>query len=337
MTVLVLAEHDDGVISRPSRSTITAARAIADAAATTVTVLVPGFRAGDAVAMARRLTGVDRVNRFGDDGAANGSDSGTTGGTAGGTGDSWRLAGPLAALLARESSRYSHVLAPATSLGQDVLPRLAGLLERPMVSDIVQVRGAHRFVRPERSGQMLVPCRTAAVPVIATVRSIAFDPTAELPASSASAPVEAIQPPPPDHRARLISRARPAAARSDLTQARAIVAGGRGFRSADDWALLQGLAEALGAEVGASRTAIDGGLAPLSALVGQSGARVAPELYVAVAISGAVHHVDGMKGSKVVVAINRDPMAPILRQADFALLGDYQDLLPRLVAALQSD
>jgi electron transfer flavoprotein alpha subunit len=169
------------------------------------------------------------------------------------------------------------------------------------------------------------------------VRAIAFDPVAERPAGGASAPVEAIQPPPPDDRTRLVSRTRPAEARNDLTQARAIVAGGRGFRSTDDWALLQRLAATLGAEVGASRTAIDGGLIPLSSLIGQSGARVAPELYVAVAISGAVHHVDGMKGSKIVIAINRDPMAPILRQADFALLGDYQVLLPRLVEALQSD
>jgi electron transfer flavoprotein alpha subunit len=240
---------------------------------------------------------------------------------------------PLAALLASLAPRYTHILAAATGLGKAVLPRLAGLLGVQPVSDVVAVLGPKRYLRPIYAGAVLAEVESADPVQVLTVRVAAFPPVA---AEGGRAAVEELAVADLPSPVRLLARQpAPGGGRPQLEAARVVVAGGRGLASEAGFRALEALADRLGAAVGASRAAVDAGLIGNEAQVGQTGKVVAPDLYVALGISGAVQHLAGMKDSKVIVAVNKDPEAPIFQVADYGLVADLAEALPELAAALQ--
>ena len=317
MRLLVLAEHDRQILKPATAATVAAAVRIAKCGSSSaeIDVLVVGAGCAEIAAQAAQLDGVTRVRccdapHYADLGAEN-----------------------LAALLAPLAAEYSHLLAPASALGKSVLPRLAGLLDVPQVSEIVDVLAPDTFVRPIYAGSVLTTVRVPAgsSPILATVRTTAFEPVA----SGTAAPVEALAAGPDLGLSRVIGRELNVSARPELTAASVVVAGGRGLASGENFrALLEPLADRLGGALGASRAAVDAGYVANDLQVGQTGKVVAPQLYIAVGISGAIQHLAGMKDSRVIVAINKDPEAPIFQVADYGLVGDLFTLVPELTAAL---
>ncbi|HEY6452181.1 MAG TPA: electron transfer flavoprotein subunit alpha/FixB family protein [Steroidobacteraceae bacterium] len=245
---------------------------------------------------------------------------------------------PLAAIFAPQiaalAKGYSHVLGPSTTYGKDLMPRVAALLDVGQISDLMAVESSHRFVRPVYAGNALV---TVEVPagdiVVATVRTASFQPAAGGGhATIEAAQVEAVLP----AHTRFISRTQAAAGRPDLQSATRVVSGGRALASAENFKLLYGLADALGAAVGASRAAVDAGYVPNELQVGQTGKIIAPELYVALGISGAIQHLTGIKDARTIVAINKDSEAPIFEVADIGLIGDLFQVVPELERLLRA-
>ena len=316
MTVLLLAEQKDGVLNDVTARALTAAKQIADASAgDAVHVLVIGAGAAEAAKAAAKLDGVGKVH-VAEGGAL---DHG--------------LAEPAAALLVKLADHHRTVVAPATAATKNIMPRLAALLDVMQVSEITKVVSADTFERPIYAGNAVQTVQTSDPVKVVTVRTAAF-PAA--PAGSAEAPVEALDASAlPSTLSRFGGEALAKSDRPELTSAKVIVSGGRAMGKAENFkTYIEPIADKLGAAMGASRAAVDAGLAPNDWQVGQTGKVVAPDLYIAVGISGAIQHLAGMKDSKVIVAINKDEDAPIFQVADYGLVGDLFAILPELDAAL---
>jgi electron transfer flavoprotein alpha subunit len=243
------------------------------------------------------------------------------------------LAENLGALIVSIAKNYSHVLAPSTSNGKNIMPRVAALLDVQQISDITAVEGADTFVRPIYAGNALATVKSKDPIKVITVRTTAFDAVA---ATGGSAKVESITPPADAGLSSFVSREVSKSERPELTAAKIIVSGGRGMGSGENFTkVLEPLADQLGAAMGASRAAVDAGFVPNDWQVGQTGKIVAPDLYVAVGISGAIQHLAGMKDSRVIVAINKDEEAPIFQVADYGIVGDLFQLVPTIVDELK--
>ncbi len=306
MAVIVLADHDGSAVTQPTRSAVAAAMKLGD-----VTVLVLGPRA--AADSAAQVAGVAKVLHSDNALYAN------------------NLAEPVAALLVAMAPGYSHLLAPASAAGKNVMPRVAALLDVQVLSDIADVIDADTFIRPIYAGNALATVKTSDAKKVITVRAASFDPVA---ATGGSAVVEAA--PTGDDPGLSVFKGSEIAKseRPELTAAKIVVSGGRAMGSSENFHLIETVADKLGAAVGASRAAVDAGYAPNDHQVGQTGKIVAPELYIAVGISGAIQHLAGMKDSKVIVAINKDEEAPIFSVADYGLVGDLFKLMPEFAAEL---
>ncbi len=313
MAVLVVAEHDNDALTPASLSTITCATAIGAAGGGDVTVVVAGRDCRGAAESAAAAEGVVKVLICDDGTYENAS------------------AEALAALIKPLASEYGHILYPATTYGKNIAPRLAALLDSQQVSDIQAVIDAETFVRPIYAGNALATVRCKDAVKVITVRATAFEKAAE---GGAPAPVEDLAPAGDEGLSKFVGAELSHSERPELTSARVVISGGRGMQSGDNFVLLEEIADKLGAAVGASRAAVDAGFVPNDFQVGQTGKIVAPELYIAVGISGAIQHLAGMKDSKVIVAINKDEDAPIFQVADYGIVGDLFEVLPQLSAAL---
>ncbi|HYR25172.1 MAG TPA: FAD-binding protein [Aquabacterium sp.] len=310
MTVLVIAEHDNTSIKGATLNAVTAAKAIGG----DVVVLVAGANAGAAAAAAAQIAGVAKVLHA--DGA--------------------QLADGLAENVAEQvlavASGYSHIVFPATAGGKNVAPRVAAKLDVAQISEITKVVSADTFERPIYAGNAIATVQSADAVKVLTVRGTAFDAAA---ATGGAAAVETVAAVADSGKSSFVGREVTKSERPELTSAKIVVSGGRALGSAEKFnEVLPPLADKLGAALGASRAAVDAGYAPNDWQVGQTGKIVAPQLYVAVGISGAIQHLAGMKDSKVIVAINKDPEAPIFQVADFGLEADLFVAVPELVKAL---
>jgi electron transfer flavoprotein alpha subunit len=311
MAVMVVAEHDNKTIKKATLNAVAAAQKIDG----DLHVLVAGHQAGDAVKAASQIAGVKKVLHAD---AAHLAEF---------------LAENVAALVVSLAKNYSHVLAPSTSNGKNVMPRAAALLDVQQISDIVSVEGADTFVRPIYAGNGLATVKSMDSIKVITVRTTAFDAVA---ATGGSAQVETLSAPADAGVSSFVGREVSKSERPELTGAKIIVSGGRGMGSGDNFTkVLEPLADKLGAAMGASRAAVDAGFVPNDWQVGQTGKIVAPDLYIAVGISGAIQHLAGMKDSRVIVAINKDEEAPIFQVADYGLVGDLFQLVPTLVEELK--
>jgi electron transfer flavoprotein alpha subunit len=307
--ILIVAEHDGRALSASTARCVTCARTIQDAS---VTLLVCAAEATSVAAEAARLAGVDRVLTVEDPANAH----------------------PLAAVLAPQvvatAGPFNLILGPSTTFGKDLMPRVAALLESPQVSDIMAIESPTRFRRPIYAGNAIVTVE-AATRIVGTVRNASFKAAAPRDAAQAAAVVEraAVTVAPPTH-TRFVSVSAASSDRPDLQTARRVVSGGRALGSAEAFEILYRLAAKLGAAVGASRAAVDAGYAPNELQVGQTGKIIAPELYIAIGISGAIQHLTGIKDARTIVAINTDSEAPIFEVADIGLVGDLFQIIPEL-------
>jgi electron transfer flavoprotein alpha subunit len=305
MAVLILADHKDGAVSQPTRSAVAAAIKLGE-----VHVLLTGEGAGAVASAAAKLPGVAKV-LTGAEGPV--------------------LAEPLAALLVAMAPGYSHLLAPASAAGKNVMPRVAALLDVQILSDIAGVVDADTFVRPIYAGNALATVKSSDPIKVITVRAASFDPVA---ADGGSAGIEAAPTVADPGLSTFLGSEIVKSERPELTAARIVISGGRAMASAENFGIIEKVADRLGAAVGASRAAVDAGYAPNDMQVGQTGKIVAPDLYIAIGISGAIQHLAGMKDSKVIVAINKDEEAPIFQVADYGLVADLFKAVPELDAEL---
>jgi len=308
MAVLVIAEHDGKQLKPGTANAVTAATKMGG----DVTVLVAGNQCGEAAKAAAKLDGVKKVLH---------SDASHYDGF---------LAENLAALIVPLASGYAHIVAPATGFGKNMMPRVAAELDVQQVSEISGVVSPDTFVRPTYAGNVLATVQSSDKIKVVTVRATGFDAAGE----GAAAPIESLAPGPDAGLSKFNGQELTKSARPELTAAKIIVSGGRGMGSGDNFKILDALADRLGAAVGASRAAVDSGYVPNDYQVGQTGKIVAPELYIAVGISGAIQHLAGMKDSKVIVAINKDAEAPIFAIANYWLVEDLFKAVPELTAEL---
>jgi electron transfer flavoprotein alpha subunit len=309
MSVLVVAEHDNRALKPATLHAMTAAAEIAKAAGGDVHILVAGKDCRGVAEAAAQIAGAAKV-LLADDAAYDH-----------GIAENW------APLIVKLAPGYSHVLAPATTSGKNLMPRVAALLDVMQISDISAVVSADTFVRPIYAGNALATVQSKDPIKVITVRGTAFAPAA---AEGGNAPIEAVPSTGSAGTTEFVRAELSKSERPELTSARVIISGGRGMQSGDNFHLLEKVADKLGAAVGASRAAVDAGFVPNDYQVGQTGKIVAPELYVAVGISGAIQHLAGMKDSKVIVAINKDEEAPIFQIADYGIVGDLFKILPEL-------
>jgi len=311
MSALVYADHDNAVLAPATRHAITAARQMA----TSVHVIVAGRGCGAVAQAAARIEGVDRVIVAEDEGLAH------------------HLPENVAPLLVQLAADYGHVVAPATSTGKNVLPRVAALLDVSQVSEISAVIAPDVFERPIYAGNAIAVVKSTDSKRVVTVRATKFAAAAD---RDAACPVVAMRFDQAACVSRFIEQDQADPGRPDLTTAAVVVSGGRGMGSKDSFGLLESLACALGGAVGASRAAVDAGFAPSDTQVGQTGKVVAPKLYIAVGISGAIQHLAGMKDSGKIIAINKDADAPIFQVADIGWVGDLFEALPQLTQAVDA-
>jgi electron transfer flavoprotein alpha subunit len=310
MAILLLAEHDNKILAPATAKALSAAAKFGGE----VDILVAGHTCRGVADEAGKLRGVRKVLLAEAPHLAN------------------RLAEEVASLILPLMQNYDVLLAPATTMGKNVLPRVAALLDVAQVSDIVEVKARDTFVRPVYAGNALETVQATDKTIVGTVRTTAFSAAGE----GGAAGIESIAVPAPLGLATFETSAISESERPELTAARIVVSGGRGMQSGDNFkSLIEPLADRLGAAVGASRAAVDAGYMPNDHQVGQTGKVVAPELYIAVGISGAIQHLAGMKDSKVIVAINKDADAPIFQVADYGLVGDLFTVLPELEAELK--
>ncbi len=309
MSVLVVADHDNAALKAATLNAVTAAKKLGD-----VHVLVAGSGSSAVAEAAAKVEGVTKVLHADAPAYAH------------------PLAEALAPLVAGLAKDYSHVLAAATTSGKNLLPRVAALLDVAQISDVSAIESADTFVRPIYAGNAMATVQSTDPIKVITVRTTTFD---KAPAEGGSAAVEIVGAADDPGISRFVGQELTKSERPELTSARIVVSGGRGMGSGDNFHLLETLADRLGAAVGASRAAVDAGYVPNDYQVGQTGKVVAPDLYLAVGISGAIQHLAGMKDSKIIVAINKDEEAPIFQVADYGLVADLFQALPELAAALE--
>lgn len=309
MAILVIAEHDNASIKGATLNTIAAAKAIGG----DIEVLVAGAGCGAAAEQAAKAEGVSKVLVADNAAYAN------------------QLAENVSLLVAELGKNYSHILAPATTNGKNLLPRVAALLDVAQISEISGIVSADTFQRPTYAGNVIATVQSSDAIKVITVRGTAFDAVS---AEGGSAAVEAVDAVHDAGISAFVSEEIAKSDRPELTSAKIVISGGRGMQNGENFKMLEAIADKLGAAVGASRAAVDAGFVPNDMQVGQTGKIVAPELYVAVGISGAIQHLAGMKDSKVIVAINKDEEAPIFQVADYGLVADLFTAVPELDAAL---
>ena len=309
MTTLVIAEHDNASLKPATLNAVAAAQAMGG----DIDLLVAGGDCSAAATAAAAIPGVGKVLCADNPAYAN------------------QLAENLSLLIADVASAYDNVIAPATTSGKNIMPRVAALMDVAQISDIIAVDGPDTFKRPIYAGNVIATVQSSDVKKVITVRTTAFDAVADTGGAATVEAVDAV------HDAGLSSFVSEEVAESDrpeLTAASVVISGGRGMQNGDNFQLLEGIADKLGAAIGASRAAVDAGFVPNDYQVGQTGKIVAPDLYIAVGISGAIQHLAGMKDSKVIVAINKDEDAPIFQVADYGLVADLFTALPELEAAI---
>jgi electron transfer flavoprotein alpha subunit len=308
MAALVIAEHDNATLKGSTLNTVTAAAQCGGE----VHVLVAGHNAGAAAEAASKIAGVAKVLLA----------------------DAPQFADGLAENVAEQvlalATDYSHILAPATAYGKNILPRVAAKLDVGQISEITKVDAPDTFERPIYAGNAIATVQSTDAIKVITVRTTGFDAAA----AGGSAAIENVAAAADVGKSAFVSRELATSDRPELTAAKIIVSGGRGMGSGDNFKILEPLADKLGAAMGASRAAVDAGYVPNDWQVGQTGKIVAPQLYIAVGISGAIQHLAGMKDSKVIVAINKDPEAPIFSVADYGIVGDLFEIVPQLVTEL---
>ncbi|SDG05681.1 electron transfer flavoprotein alpha subunit apoprotein [Onishia taeanensis] len=312
MSILVLADHHDGQLAGTTAHVVAAAQEIAKAGGGDIDVLVAGEGVSAIADAAAKLDGVSRV-RVADNAVY-----------------AHQLAEPLGALLVELADGYSHVLASASTTGKNVMPRLAALKDVSQLSDIIAVEGIDTFCRPIYAGNAIATVKSDDALKVMTVRSTAFDAVA----SAGSAGIESVDTVVDNTQSTFLKEELAESDRPELGAAKVVISGGRGMGNGENFKLLDGIADKLGAAIGASRAAVDAGYAHNDMQVGQTGKIVAPDLYIAVGISGAIQHLAGMKDSKVIVAINQDEEAPIFQVADYGLVGDLFEVLPELESKL---
>ena len=305
MSTLVIAEHDNSNLKPSTLNTVAAANAIGGP----VHLLVVGSSCQAVADECAAVEGVEKVLLADDAAYAN------------------QLAESTANLIKSVAGDYSHILAPATTFGKNVLPRLSALLDVQQISEITEVVSEATFKRPIYAGSCIATVKSNDATKVITVRATAFDPVSD---SGGSAAIEAVVPEGVSDLTSFVGEEIAKSDRPELTAASIVISGGRGMQSGDNFHLLETIADKLGAAVGASRAAVDAGFVPNDYQVGQTGKIVAPDLYIAVGISGAIQHLAGMKDSKVIVAINKDEDAPIFQVADYGLVADLFDALPEL-------
>ena len=308
MGILVIAEHDNRTLGPATRNGVTAGAGLGE-----VVVLVAGEGCRGVADEAAALQGVTQVLLCDDASYGQG------------------LAEPLSALIASIGNEYSHLLAPATTFGKNLMPRVAALLDVAQISEVIEVLDGDTFKRPIYAGNAVATLRSTDSIKVMTVRGTAFAPAES---GDGAAPIESLSPVSGAPLSRFVSRDLTQSDRPDLTTARVVVSGGRGVGSQENFALIEQLADKLGGAVGASRAAVDAKFISNDYQVGQTGKIVAPEIYFAVGISGAIQHLAGMKDSKVIVAINKDEEAPIFEVADYGLVADLFQAVPELIAGL---
>jgi electron transfer flavoprotein alpha subunit len=308
MSVLVIAEHDNTSLKPATLNTVTAAKALGE-----VTVLVAGSGCRPVAEAASKIAGVAKVL------------------LADAPAYTHQLAESLAPLVAGLAKGYSHVLAAATTSGKNLMPRVAAMLDVAMLSDISAVVAADTFIRPIYAGNALATVQSGDAIKVITVRTTGFD---AAPAEGGAATIEAIAAGEASDLSSFVGQELTKSERPELTSAKIVISGGRGMGNGENFKLIEAVADKLVAAVGASRAAVDAGFVPNDYQVGQTGKVVAPELYIAVGISGAIQHLAGMKDSKIIVAINKDEEAPIFQVADYGLVADLFQALPELAAAL---
>ncbi|OUR69539.1 electron transfer flavoprotein subunit alpha [Marinomonas sp. 42_23_T18] len=309
MSILIIAEHDNANLKPATLNTLAAATQIGG----DVDVLVVGSDCQAVAKQAVQAQGVTRV-LLADNAVYE-----------------YQLAENISKLVIELSSAYSHILAPATTTGKNMLPRVAALLDVAQLSDVIKVESADTFVRPIYAGNAIATVQTSDTVKVITIRSTGFDPVS---AEGGNAELVTLSQVIESQKSRFVGEELAVSDRPELTAANIIVSGGRGMGSGDNFKILDGVADKLGAAVGASRAAVDAGFVPNDLQVGQTGKTVAPDLYVAVGISGAIQHLAGMKDSKVIVAINKDEEAPIFQVADYGLVADLFEAVPELENAL---
>lgn len=307
--ILVIAEHDNSTLSLSTLNILSAAQQLGG----DINLLVAGNDAASVVEQAQAIPSVSKVISANSAALADG------------------LAENIAWLVKNIAADYSHILAPASNFGKNFMPRVAAMLDVMQVSDIIEVVSEDTFVRPIYASNALLTVQSTDAIKLVTVRGTAFD---AVEAEGGSAAVETVEFTDAFERVKFVSRDVTVSERPDLTTARVVVSGGRGVGSKEDFSLIEGLAEKLNAAVGASRAAVDAGYAPNDFQVGQTGKVVAPEIYMAIGISGAIQHQAGMRESKIIVAINKDEEAPIFQIADYGIVGDLFDVVPELTKEL---
>jgi len=309
MSILVIAEHDNATLKAATLNVVAAAKAIGG----DIDVLVAGSACGAAAEAAAKVEGVAKVLVADNAAYAN------------------QLAENVSLLIAEVGKNYTHILAPSTSNGKNIAPRAAALLDVQMISDITSVESTDTFQRPIYAGNVIATVQSSDAIKVLTVRGTAFDP---VPAEGGSAAVEALSTATDAGISSFVGEEVAKSDRPELTAAGIVISGGRGMQNGENFEMLYKVADKLGAAVGASRAAVDAGFVPNDMQVGQTGKIVAPDLYVAVGISGAIQHLAGMKDSKVIVAINKDEDAPIFQVADYGLVADLFDAVPELDSKL---
>lgn len=317
MKIIVIAEHEDGTLKPVTLNTVSAAQELAKAANATIDVCIIGHKCDQVAAQAATISGVQSVRVL----------------------DDSRLSDPLAERVSKTilsiASEYQYILAPASTFGKNSLPRVAACLNVMQLSDVIKIHNADTFDRPIYAGNAIATVQSLDATKIMTIRPTAFPAAStgeqkakieSLPASADLSSVESQS----TYESLIASQSE----RPDLTSARVVVSGGRALSSKENFSIIEELADCLKAAVGASRAAVDAGYVPNDYQVGQTGKVVAPELYIAIGISGAIQHLAGMKDSKIIIAINKDPDAPIFQIADYGYVGDLFEIIPQLTQAL---